>query len=115
MSGTVRTAVELADADGLTAVSMRSVAKRLDVEAMSLYNRVRTKDDVLDGMVDVMFDEFHSPATGSDWVAEMGMRPRAAAGRRERRVALTSSTPPRLHSAADPVRCRGRRRHSRRR
>ncbi len=75
--GIVRAAVEVADADGLAAVSMRSVAKRLDVEAMSLYNHVRNKDDMLDGMVDVVFAEFHSPAAGSDWVAEMRERSRS--------------------------------------
>ncbi len=75
--GIVRAAVEVADAHGLAAVSMRSVAKRLDVEAMSLYNHVRNKDDMLDGMVDVVFDEFHSPAAGSDWITEMRERSRS--------------------------------------
>ena len=78
--GIVRAAVEVADAEGLPAVSMRSVAKRLDVEAMSLYNHVRNKDDMLDGMVDVVFAEFHSPTTGSEWAAEM--RERSQSGRR---------------------------------
>ncbi|MGA8048145.1 MAG: TetR/AcrR family transcriptional regulator [Dermatophilaceae bacterium] len=76
----VRAAVELADAEGLSAMSMRAVAKRLDVEAMSLYNHVRNKDDMLDGMVDLVFGEFHSPAVGADWMTEM--RERSRSGRR---------------------------------
>lgn len=75
----VRAAIELADLEGLAAVSMRAVAKRLDVEAMSLYNHVRNKDDMLDGMVDLVFAEFHSPVIGSDWMAEM--RERCRSGR----------------------------------
>ena len=79
-AGIVRAAVELADVDGLGAVSMRSVARSLDVEAMSLYNHVRNKEDMLDGMVDLVFSEFHSPAPGADWVAQM--RERSRSGRR---------------------------------
>jgi AcrR family transcriptional regulator len=78
--GIVRVAVEMADTEGLGAVSMRSVAKRLDVEAMSLYNHVRNKDDMLDGMVDRVFAEFHAPEVGADWMVEM--RERSRSGRR---------------------------------
>ena len=76
----VHAALELADLEGVDAVSMRAVAKRLDVEAMSLYNHVRNKDDMLDGMVDLVFAEFHSPVIGSDWMDEM--RERCRSGRR---------------------------------
>ncbi len=76
----VRAALDVADVDGLAAVSMRTVAKRLDVEAMSLYNHVRNKDDMLDGLVDLVFAEFYSPTTGSDWVEQM--RERSRSGRR---------------------------------
>jgi AcrR family transcriptional regulator len=76
----VAAALGLADAEGLAAVSMRSVAKRLEVEAMSLYNHVRNKDDMLDGMVDAVFAEFHSPTPGLDWLPEM--RERSRSGRR---------------------------------
>ncbi len=70
----VRSAVELADAEGLAAVSMRSIARRLGVEAMSLYHHVANKEGVLDGMVDAVFVEFHSPSIGGDWAAEMRQR-----------------------------------------
>ncbi len=72
-------AVRLADADGLSALSMRSVARRLDVEAMSLYHHVANKEDLLDGMVDAVLAEFHLPQVGADWVVEM--RARSQSGR----------------------------------
>lgn len=70
----VRAAIELADRDGLGAVSMRAVAGQLGVEAMSLYHHVRNKEDLLDGMVDSVFAEFHSPAPGGDWREELRQR-----------------------------------------
>jgi AcrR family transcriptional regulator len=76
--GIVRAAMDVADADGLAAVSMRSVAKRLGVEAMSLYHHVANKEDMLDGMVDAVFTEFHAPRPGSDWVEELRRRSRSA-------------------------------------
>jgi AcrR family transcriptional regulator len=76
----VRAGMEIADLDGLDAVSMRSVARKLGVEAMSLYHHVSNKDEVLDGMVDAVFAEFHTPQIGGDWVTEMRTRSEAARG-----------------------------------
>ena len=45
-------AVDLADENGIDALSMRALAKRLGVEAMSLYNHVSNKDDLLAGLAD---------------------------------------------------------------
>ncbi|HMM95774.1 DUF429 domain-containing protein [Phycicoccus sp.] len=67
-------AVALADAEGLGALSMRALAGRLGVEAMSLYHHVPNKDALLDAMVDAVFDEFHLPAPGGDWRAELRKR-----------------------------------------
>ncbi len=67
----VRAAIELADSDGLGAVSMRAVARALGVEAMSLYHHVANKEDLLDGMVDAVFAEFYAPRPGGDWRAEL--------------------------------------------
>ncbi len=67
-------AVELADADGLAALSMRGVASRLGVEAMSLYHHVGNKEALLDAMVDSVFAEFHSPVPGADWRGELRRR-----------------------------------------
>jgi predicted RNase H-like nuclease/AcrR family transcriptional regulator len=75
----VAEALDLADEHGLAATSMRAVATRLGVEAMSLYHHVRGKDDLLDGMVDAVFAEVHRPAPGGDWRGEL--RRRSVSGR----------------------------------
>ena len=53
---------------------MRKLAKELGVEAMSLYNHVANKDDLLDGMIDIVFSEIDAPAAGGDWKAELRKR-----------------------------------------
>jgi AcrR family transcriptional regulator len=53
----LRTAVELADEHGIEAVTMRNLGQELGVEAMSLYNHVSNKDDLLNGVVDVVAAE----------------------------------------------------------
>lgn len=58
---------------------MRAIAAALGVEAMSLYNHVAGRDEILDGMVDAVFDEIELPAPGSDW--KEAMRDRAASAR----------------------------------
>src|SRR3954452_3798981 len=70
----LRTAVALADERGIAELTMRSLAKDLGVEAMSLYNHVANKDDLLDGMIDVVFSEIDAPAPGGDWKAELRKR-----------------------------------------
>jgi AcrR family transcriptional regulator len=60
-------AVALADRDGIESVSMRRLAHELGIEAMSLYTHVRSKEDLLDGMVDVVMAEAPSPAATDDW------------------------------------------------
>ena len=78
----VAEAVTLADAHGLAALSMRALATRLVVEAMSLYHHVAIKDALLDDMVDAVFDEMYLPVVGSadGWRAEM--RESSVSGRR---------------------------------
>jgi len=66
-----RAAIDLADASGIDALSMRRLAQELGVEAMSLYHHVRNKDDLLDGMVEVVTNEFELPMPGGDWKAEI--------------------------------------------
>lgn len=75
----VAAAVELADAEGIDRLSMRALAARLGVEAMSLYHHVATKAALLDAMVDVVFAEMHLPAVGAPWRAEL--RARSVSGR----------------------------------
>ena len=75
----LRAAISLADRDGIESLSMRTLGHKLGVEAMSLYNHVRNKVDMLDGMVDVVFSEIELPANGVDW--QMAMRKRAISTR----------------------------------
>ncbi|MBS43358.1 MAG: TetR family transcriptional regulator [Nocardioides sp.] len=67
----------IADADGLAKVSMRSVARDLGVEAMSLYHHVSNKDALLDAMVDAVHGEFHEPVVGGEWRVELATRSRS--------------------------------------
>jgi AcrR family transcriptional regulator len=60
-------AITLADEGGIKALSMRKLAQELGVEAMSLYNHVANKDDILDGIVDVVASEIELPLDGADW------------------------------------------------
>ncbi|MEN3269558.1 TetR/AcrR family transcriptional regulator [Pseudonocardia sp.] len=77
------TAVALADAAGLGSLSMRKLAQELGVEAMSLYHHVANKEDILDGMVDVVFAEIELPSDGTEWKTAMRQRAESA------RAALT--------------------------
>jgi AcrR family transcriptional regulator len=71
----LQAAIKLADAHGIEALSMRKLAQTLGVEAMSLYNHVTNKEDVLDGMVDIVVSEITLPTIGADW--KVAMRTRA--------------------------------------
>ena len=70
----LRAAISLADRGGFESLSMRKLGDKLGVEAMSLYNHVRNKEDMLDGMVDVVFSEIHLPPSGVDWRSAMRQR-----------------------------------------
>jgi AcrR family transcriptional regulator len=74
----LRAAVELADKQGIDALTMRGLAARLGVEAMSLYNHVDNKDDLLDGMVDLVAEEIDEPPDGVDWIGALRHRAIAA-------------------------------------
>jgi AcrR family transcriptional regulator len=75
----VAAAMELADAEGIDAVTMRGVARRLGAEAMSLYRHVRDKDEILDALVDEVYAEIALPRPGTPWID--AMRDRANATR----------------------------------
>ncbi len=64
-------AVELADRDGLDALTMRRLAQELGVEAMSLYHHVANKDAVLAGMVERVVGEFELPPPAVDWTTAL--------------------------------------------
>ncbi len=80
-----RAAVELADREGITAVSMRRIGQELGVEAMSLYNHVSGKEALLDAMVEQVAAEVNAAADGldapdpaDDWQATLRARALAA-------------------------------------
>ncbi|MFE4834918.1 TetR/AcrR family transcriptional regulator [Arthrobacter sp. NPDC056691] len=75
----LRGAVAVADAGGIASLTMRSLADALKVKPMSIYHYVANKDEVLDGIVDMVFSEIELPMIGGDWRAEM--RRRAASAR----------------------------------
>jgi AcrR family transcriptional regulator len=63
----VDAAVRLADDGGLDSLTMRKLAKALGVEAMSLYNHVDNKDDLVAGMIDAVASEVELPSDEADW------------------------------------------------
>jgi AcrR family transcriptional regulator len=70
----LQAAVELADEGGLEAFSMRALAQELGVVPMALYKHVANKDELLDGMVDIVFGEIELPAEELDWRSAMRRR-----------------------------------------
>ena len=71
----LRAALKLADTGGFESLSMRKVANALGVEAMSLYNHVANKEDIVDGLVEIVFSEIEIPAPGEgDWQEAMRRR-----------------------------------------
>ena len=70
----LRAAVEFADRHGLEGLSMRKLADELGAGAMSLYHYVPNKDDLLDGIVDLVFAEIERPSAEGDWRAAMRAR-----------------------------------------
>ena len=71
-------AVSFVDEAGLGALTMRELGQRLGVEAMSLYNHVANKDDILDGMVDLVVGEIDLPSDTADWKEAMRRRATSA-------------------------------------
>jgi AcrR family transcriptional regulator len=70
----LRAAVTLADRAGLEGFSMRGLAQELGVVPMALYKHVANKDELLDGMVDIVFSEIELPPGDLDWRSAMRRR-----------------------------------------
>jgi AcrR family transcriptional regulator len=70
----VQAAVALARRDGIESLSMRKLADELGAGAMSLYYYVPNKEELLDAMVDVVFNEIELPPTDVDWRTAMRRR-----------------------------------------
>jgi AcrR family transcriptional regulator len=87
----VQAGVALADAGGFGSLSMRNLADELDAAPMALYRHVVNKEDLLDGMVDVVFSEMYAPGIGGRWKRELrerGISARAALRRHPWAVGL---------------------------
>ena len=65
----LQAALELADEGGIESLTMRNLGQTLGFEAMSLYNHVANKDDLLDGMLDLVLAESKPPSPAGDWDA----------------------------------------------
>ena len=63
----LRVAISVADEKGIESLSMRKLGQELHVEAMSLYNHVANKDDLVDGIVEMVVGEFAVPRHDADW------------------------------------------------
>ena len=75
----VAEAIRLADREGVAGLSMRRLAGALDAGAMSLYHYVANKEELLDAMVDVVFEEIELPSEETEW--QSAMRRRAVSAR----------------------------------
>jgi AcrR family transcriptional regulator len=74
----LRGAVAVADAGGVGSLTIRSLAAELGVKPMSVYHHVANKDEILDGIVDLVFSEIELPQIGGDWRTEMQRRAASA-------------------------------------
>jgi AcrR family transcriptional regulator len=63
----LRAAIELADRGGIEAISMRKLGQELGVDAMAMYRHVRDKDDLLDGVIELIVGEIEAPTAVDDW------------------------------------------------
>jgi AcrR family transcriptional regulator len=89
-------ALAVADAGGLGSLTIRSLATQLDVRPMSVYHYVANKDEILDALVDLVFEEIELPVPGGDWRSELTRRAdsaRAVLGRHRWAIGLLESRP----------------------
>ena len=70
----IQAALLLADEVGAASLTMRKLADKLGVEAMSLYYHVANKDAILDGLLDSIYDEIELPPPGAPWKPAMKNR-----------------------------------------
>jgi AcrR family transcriptional regulator len=91
---TLAVALAIADGDGIESVTMRRLARELGVEAASLYHHVKGKDEILDGLVELVAAEVELPEASAGWreaVAERARRTRAVLRRHPWAVSLMAS------------------------
>jgi TetR/AcrR family tetracycline transcriptional repressor len=102
----LRAALRVMDEEGLEAVTMRRLGRELGVEAMSLYNHVKDKEAILDGILETVMAEFEFPEETGDWEADV-----RAGARAWRRLMIAHPTVIALfaeskHPASSPERLR---------
>ena len=73
--GVLAAALEVADAEGLEAVTMQRVASAIGAQPMSLYRHVANKDDLLDGLVDLVYAEIGVPSPAEPWGSRVAEGP----------------------------------------
>ena len=71
-------AMAVADKGGIASLTIRSLAAELGVKPMSVYHHVKNKDEILDGIVDIVFGEIELPRIGGEWHSEMWRRATSA-------------------------------------
>jgi AcrR family transcriptional regulator len=67
-------AIALADEIGIEALTIRRLAKALAVKPMAIYHHIASKDEIIDGMVDIVFSEIDLPPTDGEWTAAIRIR-----------------------------------------
>lgn len=109
---TLGVALTVADSEGIQAVTMRRLARELGVEAASLYHHVNGKDQILDGLVDVVAAEIEPPQVSVDWreaISQRAHHTRACLRRHPWAVSLmasrTSPGPATLRLLETGIRC----------
>jgi AcrR family transcriptional regulator len=84
-------AMAVADAGGIGSLTIRSLAAELGAKPMSVYHHVANKEEIIDGIVDLVFSEIELPSPGGDWRSEL------------RRRAISARAVLRLHPWAIPL------------
>jgi len=74
----VRAALVVADRGGIDSLSIRHIAEALGAKPMALYNHISSKNDILDGIVDLVFGEIDVPSSHIDWKVAMRLRAHSA-------------------------------------
>src|SRR6476659_10439306 len=91
-------AITVADAGGIGALTIRTLAQELGVKPMSVYHYVANKDEIIDGIVDLVYGEIDLPVPGEDWRTQMRLR----AGSARRVLANHPWATPLLQSRLQP-------------
>jgi AcrR family transcriptional regulator len=73
-SKVLEAAIELADQIGIEALTIRNLANKLGVGAMTIYHHVPSRDAIVDGMVEIVFDKIEKPSADDDWKTAMRRR-----------------------------------------